>query len=69
MNCYKKTVDDFNSLANFIIDSQQTVFKELKSFKKTHKMSKITMSTSGNKDLESSTHHETNDSETQEPSE
>ena len=34
MNCYKKTVDDFNSLANFIIDSQQSVFKEVKSFKK-----------------------------------
>lgn len=36
MNCYKKTVDDFNSLANFIIDSQQSVFQEVKSFKKNY---------------------------------
>lgn len=49
MNSYKQTVDDFSKLTNFIVDSQDNIFDELRTLKK-FKKSGILLSKDTNKD-------------------
>lgn len=41
--CYRRTLDDFNSLANFVVASQENIFKEISKFKR-HSNSKLVQS-------------------------
>ena len=49
MNSYKQTVDDFSQLANFIVDSQDSIFHELRTLKKCKKARNL-LSKDTNKD-------------------